>query len=128
MHNVRLPGNQRQDQALFFEEVAEFDFTVAHNIRVRSASALVFLKEIGEHFIVILLFKVHCVIWNPDLIADPGYVLGIFFCCTMPEFVCVIPVFHEDADDIVSLLLQQQRGNRGIDPAGHPDYNTGVCL
>ncbi|GJM84223.1 hypothetical protein HMSSN139_67190 [Paenibacillus sp. HMSSN-139] len=112
----------------FVQKFAELDFPVAHDVRVWRPAPLIFFEEIGKYFIVILLLEVHGVVGDIDLFADAANVFGVRFGRAVAEFVGIVPVFHEYADDVVALLLQQERGHRGIDAAGHADDDAGFAI
>ncbi|MNF88823.1 hypothetical protein D3C84_713260 [compost metagenome] len=40
--------------------------------------------------------------------------------------VVLVPVLHEQAFHLVALLEEQEGGNRGVDAAGHADYDAGI--
>ena len=88
------------------KECLELDFLIAHHIRVRCTSRFVFIKEIGENLIPVLLLEVDRIIRNADLIADADDVIIIFRCSADAILIGVIPVFHEHADDFIALLFQ----------------------
>ena len=76
----------------------------------------------------ILLFKIDRVTRDIELPANPAHILGILLRRAIAEFVGIVPVFHENADDVIALLLEQQCGHGGIDAAGHADDDAGLEL
>ena len=68
------------------------------------------------------------IIRDADLIADTAYVFRVFFRRAMAKLVGIVPVFHENADNIIALLLQQQRGDGRIDAARHADDDARIGI
>ncbi len=60
------------------------------------------------------------------MITDLAHVFEVVCRCAVTEFVRVIPVLHKYPDDVVPLLLQQQRSDRRIHTAGHADHDLGL--
>ncbi|MNF88431.1 hypothetical protein D3C84_709260 [compost metagenome] len=93
------------------QQFPEFDFTVAHNVGVRRSTFGILVQEVSENFVVILLLEIYCIKRNVELVTDPSNILCVFFCGTMTEFVSIVPVFHENANNLMPLLFEQQCGN-----------------
>ena len=64
---------------------------------------------------------------NADVVGDTDTVDQILARRAVFAVVVVFPVFHEDAEHLVTLLLEQPRGNGGIDAAGETnnDFHGG---
>src|SRR5690606_22263558 len=90
------------------QELPEFDLAVAHHIRIWRAAALIFFEKIGKYFIIVFLLEIDGIVRDIDLLTDAPYVLGVLLRRTAAELIGIIPVFHENADNIISLLLEQQ--------------------
>ncbi|MNO90474.1 hypothetical protein D3C76_819870 [compost metagenome] len=104
-----------------FEEGFEFDLFVAEDIRVWGAARFVLFQEEFEHVVPVLGSKVNGMQFNAEFVAH-----GLRICkirCRRTVFLAIIflPVLHEQAFHLIALLLQQVRGNGGIDTAGHAD-------
>ncbi len=102
------------------EKGLELDFSVAQHIGVGRASGLQFGKEIGEDAVAVFRAEVHRIDFQPDDVGHRQHVKKILPRRAMPVVV-LFPVPHEHAKQVVSLLFQQIRGDRGIDAAGHAD-------
>src|SRR5699024_1754024 len=83
----------------------KFDLFITHDIWVWRAPCFIFIKKIRKYFIPILFFKINGVIWNIQLITDFDNIIKVFRCGTDAVFISVIPVFHKDTDNIISLLF-----------------------
>ncbi len=103
------------------QEIAELNFPIAHDVRIWRASALVFIQKISEYLVKILPFKINGIVGDADLFTYAANVFRVLFRRAMTEFIGIIPVFHKNADNVIALLLQQQRSDGGIDAAGHAD-------
>ena len=54
--------------------------------------------------------------------ARPGFEPSVAYAAVVPEPVLApVPVGHVHADDVVALLLEEERGDRGVHAAGHAD-------
>jgi hypothetical protein len=107
-----------------FQESLELDLLVAQNIGIGRAPPLVLLQEIDENPIPVLLFKIHCIIRNADLIADPPHIIIVFIRCAQAAFIPLIPVLHEDTYDFIACFFQHQCGDGGIHSPGHSHHYT----
>ncbi|MNC31049.1 hypothetical protein D3C75_793570 [compost metagenome] len=110
------------------QEFPELDLAVAHNIRIRRPPGLIFIEEIGKDFIKVFLLEINGIVRNIDLLAYAAYILSIGLCRAYTELVGIVPVLHEDADDVIALLLEQKRCNGGIDSSRHADDDTCILI
>ena len=85
----------------------ELDFLVAHHVRVWCAPSFVLVKEVLKNAIPVFLFEINRIIRNAYLTSHLSNILIVRGGRTNTIFISVIPVFHEDTDNIISLLLQQ---------------------
>ena len=106
------------------QESFEFDFLVAHDIRIRRPALLIFVQEILEDLIPVFLFEIDGIIRNADLLCDSLNILVIFRCRTESEFIRIIPILHENADDVVTLFLQKQCCDRRVNTTAHSDHHA----
>src|SRR5690606_12056934 len=102
----------------------ELDLFVAEYIGIGSASPLVLFQEVDENPLPILLFKIHCIIRNADLIANPPHIVEVLICCAETTLVSLVPILHKDAYDLVTRLLEHKCGHGGINPSGHSHRYT----
>ena len=100
----------------------ELDLLITHHIRVWSPSGPVLLQEITEHPVPVLLFKVYSIIWNSKLSRNSCNILVILGGSTYACLILLIPVFHENTYNIISLLLEYKRRNRRIHPTAHSKH------
>ena len=97
----------------------EFDFPVAQHIRVGGTSRPVFIEKQGKHAVFIFLGKIHGVIGNINAFAHVLHIPPIAFGGANAVFILLLPIFHKNANHIIALALEQQRGNRAVHAAGH---------
>ena len=96
----------RTELVSVLDEGLELNFLVADNVRVRGPALLVLRDEVFEDPVPVFLLEVNRVVRNPDLGGNLGYILVVLGSGTDPVFIGVVPVLHEDPDDIVTLPLQ----------------------
>ena len=83
----------------------EFDLFVTQHVRVGCAARTVFGQEIAEHPIPVFSGKIHGVKWNPEMFANRTRHLEIFLRGTMTRGIVFLPVFHEQACNLVPLAF-----------------------
>ncbi len=118
------------------EEGLELDFSVAQHVRIRRAAGRVLAQKFGKHAVFVLGGEVDRFDVDADQVRHRDDVDPVLPCRTVLAVVVVFPVFHEQADHVVALFLQQPRGNRRIDAARHAYYDfllahkvlTGYCV
>jgi hypothetical protein len=108
------------ERARMIEERAELDLAVAENVGIRRASRLVFAQEVREDALAILGGEVHRFELDSDDVGDRRGVDQIGARGAVLVGVVVLPVLHEEADDVEALLLEQPRGDRRIDAPDMP--------
>ena len=116
-----LVGTQRHG---VIKKCLEFDFGIAQNIGVGCSPCGVFAQKIGKDPVFVLCSEVHSLNVDPDQIGHADGIKPILARGAIFGIVVVFPVLHEQAKDIVSLLLQKPGSNRGVDPSGHADDDT----
>ena len=103
------------------EERAELDLAVAQHVGIGRASRLVLAQELREHALAVLGREIDRFELDAEDVGDRRRVDQVLARRAMQVGVVVFPVLHEDADDVVTLLLQDPRGHRRIDAARHAD-------
>ena len=99
----------------------ELDLGVAQHIRVGRAPGLVLAQELGKHAVFVVRCKVHVLDLDAQHIGHAGCIQKILAAGAKLRVVIVFPVFHEDADDLMALLLEHMGGHGGIHAAGQTD-------
>jgi len=107
------------------EEGFELDFRVAQDIRVGRAPGFVFAQEVAEYALLVFLGEIHRLDRNADGVGDRHRVDQVLARRAIFAVVIVLPILHEQADDLIALLLQQQRSDSRVNAAGHADNDTG---
>ena len=103
---------------------------VAKDVRVRSASGLIFREHVVHYLPAVLLAQVHEVERDPDLAGNHLGHETVFlpFAVTVEGRAGIVPVLHEHGEHIIALPLQQKGGHAGIHSTGKSDahfHNTG---
>ena len=104
----------------------KFDFAVAEDVRVGGASGAVFGEEVAEDALVVFGDEVHGVQRDAEGFANIARVFDVFFGAAIAAAVGFFPVFHEDAEDVVTGIAQEEGGDGGIDAAGDADGDFGA--
>ena len=110
------------------EERLELDLGVAEHVRVRRAARAVLGEEAREDALAVLRREVHGLDLDAHLVGHGHRVDEILARGAVLVVVVVLPVLHEEADHVVALPLEQQRGDGRIDTSGEPDddFHGGV--
>ena len=108
------------------KERFEFDFGVAQNVGVGRAAALVFAQKLGKHAVFVLGGEVDVFDLNANHVSHGGCVDEIDVGGAKFGVVIVLPVFHEDADDLIALLFEQVGGDRRVHAAAESHHHTFV--
>jgi hypothetical protein len=96
------------------QEGLELDLGVAQDVGVGRAAGLVFAQEFGEHAVLVVGREIDVFDLDADHVGDGGGVDKIDVGRAVLAVVVIFPVLHEDADDLVALLLEQVRRHRGV--------------
>jgi hypothetical protein len=96
------------------QEGLELDLGVAQDVRVGRAAGLVFAQELGEDAVFVVGGEVDVFDLDADHVGHRGGVDKINVGGAELAVVVIFPVLHEDADDLVALLLEQVRCHRGV--------------
>ncbi len=99
------------------QQHAELDLPVADHVGVWRAPRPADRQEVGEDLLAVLAGEVHVVQGNAEVGTDLARVAQIPGGRAVP--VVVLPVRHVQAFDAIALAQQHQRGDGGIDAAGH---------
>lgn len=114
-------------------EEAELDQGVAADARVGGPAGEILVAEIAQHEIFIISRTVEQMERDPQVRADlPGrqdillFVRPVAGAPPGPGRRRLPPELHHDARDVMPLFSQEKGGDRGIDPAAHPDGDVHV--
>ena len=108
------------------EKGLELDLAVTEDIRIRRAPGLVFGQKVLEYVIPVLGGKVGGMQPDAQPVSDRLGVGQVVLGGAVFGAVILVPVLHEQAFDLIPLLQQQGRRNRGINTAGHADNHAGL--
>ncbi len=86
------------------EKCLELDFTVAHNVGVRCTTTAVLAQEMLEYVVPVLARKIDRVQAYAESLADLLRVGEVDARRTVFPGIVFLPIFHEQAFDLVSLL------------------------
>ena len=103
------------------EKRLELDLSVAQHVRIRRAAGGVLAQEFSEHAVLVFGREVDGFEWNANHIGRCSGVDQVLPRRAILVIVVVLPILHEEADDVVALLRQQPGGDRRIDTARHAD-------
>ncbi len=106
------------------EKRLELDLGVAQYVGVGRAPGRVLAQEFAEHPVLVFGCEVDDLELDAEQIGNRSDVDEVCARRAVLVVIVVFPVLHEQADYFESLLLQQQRGDRRIDPARHADDDS----
>ena len=114
------------------QQEVELDAVVAGDARVRRASALVLCDEVVHHVGAELAPHVQHVVRHAQRAAHAPRVLDVLDGTATAMPLRRLPVFlrpqaHRNADHVVALARQQQRGDGRIDAARHSGDDAGAA-
>ena len=101
------------------EKGLELDLGVAQHVRVGRAPGGILAQEVGKHPVLVFGGKIYHLQLDADDIGDRSNVNQVLPRRAVFIIIVVLPVLHEQADDVEALLLEQQGGDRRVYPAGH---------
>ena len=111
------------------QQVAELDRAVALDAGHRRLARGVALGKAVDHQLLEALLIVEHVMRNADPLGDIARVMDVLAgaagALAMARRAMVVKL-QRDADDVVTLRLQQRSRGRGVDAAGHGDDDPGV--
>ena len=96
-------------------EAGELHRPVALDARVRRDAAGVRVDVRGDDVLVEVVTEVEHEVVDAELLGDPPRVVDVGHRAAAGVAVAA-PQLHRDADHLVARLLQQQRGDRRVDP------------
>ena len=105
----------------------ELDLGIAEHVRIRGAAGLVLPQKFGKDTVLVLAGKVHMLDLNAQHIGHRCGIDKIDIGCTVFTVVVIFPVFHEDADDFVPLLLEQVSADRRVHAPAQAHYHPLFC-
>src|SRR5690606_20558598 len=105
------------------EEGPELDLGVAQHVRIGRAPGGVLAQEIGEDPLAVLGGEIDRLDVDLEPIGDAVRIDPVLPGRAVFVVVIVFPVLHEQADDLVALLLEQPGRNGGVDPARQANDN-----
>jgi hypothetical protein len=106
------------------EEGLELDFRVAQHVGVGRSSRLVLAEELRKDAVLVVSREVDVLDLDAQHVGHAGRIEEVLARRAVFVVIVVLPVLHEDRDDLVALLLQQVCRDGGVDPAGQPDDDT----
>src|SRR6516164_3925809 len=119
----------RAEFARGLEQVAELDRTVAFDTGHRRFAERVALGKGCDHRFAEAILVVQHIVRDADSFGDVARVVDVLAraagALAMGRCAVVVEL-QRDADHVVTLRLQQRSRRRGIDAAGHGDYDAGV--
>ena len=89
------------------QERLELDLGVAQDVGVGCAPGLVLAQKLGKHPVFVIGCKVDVLDLDAQHIGHGSGIHEIDVGGTVFAVVVVFPVFHEDTDDVIALLLEQ---------------------
>ena len=118
----KLPGT--------FQESVELDFPVAEDVRIWGAAFLIFVKHVVYDPLPVFFAEIHEIERNAHLAGNHFGNKTVLFplAVSVKSCRCVMPVLHEECEDVVSLLLENPCRNAGVDTAGKPDTNLYIAV
>ncbi len=105
------------------EKRLELDLGVAQHVGIGSAARGILGEKRAEHALLVVGREIHHLEVDADDLGDRGAVDQILARRAVFVIVVVLPVLHEQADDLVPLALQEQRGDRRVDAPRHAHYD-----
>src|SRR6185312_7196647 len=115
-----LFGAQR---TCFVEKGLELDLAVAQHVGVGRATRAVFGQEMLEHAVPVFRREIARVERDAEPAAHGDGVLAVDVAGAGAVTVVFLPVLHEQAFDLMTGPLQQQRGHRRIDAPGDAQHH-----
>ena len=106
------------------EKGLELDLGIAQHVGVGRAAGFVFAQEFGEHPVFVVGREVDVLDLDADHVSHGGGIDEVDVGRAVLAVVVIFPVLHEQADDLMPLLLEQPGGHGGIHAAGQTDDDT----
>ena len=105
------------------EKSAELDFGVAEDVRIGGAPRTVFAKEVREDALLVFLGEVDGLDVDADHVRRGGCVDEVLTRGAVFRVVVILPVLHEEADDVEALFFEEPGAHGGVDAAREADHN-----
>ena len=124
-----MPGGERLSVQLLRrgKQLVELDLLVAGDTRDRRLAGNVAVGESLHDGRLEALLVVENVVGDGELVGHPARVMDVLAGTAGPaptHGLAVVVELQSDADDLVSLLLEQGSGHGRIDAAGHGDNHA----
>jgi len=103
------------------ERDTELDLAVAEHVGIGRAAGRVLTQEVPEHALAVFSGEARAVQGNAELRGHGTRILEIAPGGAVGIVVVLFPVAHEEPLDVPAGLLEEQRGDRGVDPSGEAD-------
>ena len=116
------------------KEGSKFNFGIAEDIGIRRPSCAVFAQKVGEDALAVFLGKVDSFNIDSDNICDGACIDEILARGAVFAVIVILPIFHEESDDVVALFLEKPCADRRVDSARESDddgflrHILGMCL
>jgi hypothetical protein len=94
------------------EKGLELDLCVAEHVRVWRAPGGVLAQELREHAVLVLGGEVHCFEVDADHFRRAGGIDQVLARRAVLVVVIVLPVLHEEANDVIARALEEERRYR----------------
>ena len=101
---------------------AEFNFPVAHDIRVWGEPAGVAIQKIVDDFGAVIAHEIDDAKLDPEVVGHGAGVVDVPLPRAVADNVILVdPIFHVSAHEGVTLGFEQESSDGAIDAAGHGD-------
>jgi hypothetical protein len=114
----------RAERQRVVEKGPELDLRVAQHVGVGRAAGPVVAEKSVEHALLVLGGEIDDVDIHADGVGDGDGRDQVLPRRAVVVGVVVLPVLHEEAGNLVPLLLQQQGGDGRVDAARHADNDA----
>src|SRR5690554_4710023 len=101
------------------QEGLELNLGIAKHIGVRRAPSGVFAQELSKHTVFVVCRKIDGLNVDAYYVRHAGSIQPILAAGTVLAVIIVLPVLHEQAKDVIALLLKQPGRYGRVDTAGH---------
>jgi hypothetical protein len=102
----------------------EFDFGVAQDVGVGGAPSLVFAQKLRKNTVFVIGRKIDVLDLDAQYICNSCCIDEVDIRRAVLAVIVVFPILHEDANDVMALLLEQMGSDSRIDAAGQADDHT----
>ena len=85
---------------------------------------MVFTQEFRENAVFVIGREIDVLNLDAQHIGHGGGIDKVNVGRAVFAVIVIFPIFHEDANDVIALLLEQIGGDSGVDAAGQADDHT----